>query len=65
MSEREPKKELLERLCIWYLQAYTRSNGNPQIIERNLSVIRDAFNSCHDPYVWELLNSRTEEKRKG
>lgn len=42
---------MLDEFIAWYRSAYAFSNIKPEIIERNVAVIRDAFNSCHAGFV--------------
>ena len=43
----------LDEFIEWYIQAYRRLNVNEEMIGRNVSVIRDAFNSCHAGFYIE------------
>ena len=50
------KDEFLTNLTDWYWSAYKFNNVEDAIIKRNLSVIRDAFNSCHAEFMDELFD---------
>lgn len=49
------RNRFLEEWCGWYERAYLNANTKPEIVKRNISIIRDGFNSCHAPFMDETF----------
>ena len=56
-SDTGDKDLFLKKLCAWYKQAYLFSNTDKEIIHRNLAIISDAINSCHDPDIFKQASA--------